>query len=230
MTVTDERVERSRLLYERALHNADPDALHEAGRELDAAEADLALARGRILHGRFLEQRGSDPAQAREDPQELPYFERAAELYRQLGDVRGEAEALFWIGCCQQVVRGDNATAVPVLQRSLELARQAGDRATMAQALRHLGIAEHVAGRPDAARARLEESVTLQHQIGQPVGVAANQVGLAYITATQGRRDDALAILDEATATCTAHGARGVQRHVDDARAAITTVEGPGPP
>jgi tetratricopeptide (TPR) repeat protein len=226
----DERVERSRLLYERALHDADPDALDAAGRELDAAEADLALARGRILHGRFLEQRGSDPAQAREDPRELAHFERAAQLYQQLGDPRGEADALFWIGCCHQVIRRDNAAAVPVLQRSLELARQTGDQATMAEALRHLGIAEHSAGRLDPARARLEESVALQRQAGQLVGVAANQVGLAYIAAAQDRRDYALAILDEATAICTAHGAHGVQRHVDDARAAVTAAEDPGPP
>jgi hypothetical protein len=39
---------------------------------------------------------GSLPA---EDPAELPLFERALELYRALGDTRGGAEALFWIGC-----------------------------------------------------------------------------------------------------------------------------------
>jgi tetratricopeptide (TPR) repeat protein len=225
----DERVERSRLLYERALHEADRDALAAADRELDAAEADLALARGRVLHGRFLEQRASDPASAREDPRELALFERASRLYQHLGDLRGEAEALFWIGCCHQVVRRDNDTAVPVLDRSLLLAEQAGDQRTMAEALRHLGIADHAAGRLDAARTRLEESAALRHQAGQPVGVAANQVGLAYIAAAQGRRDDALAILGEAAAITTAHGAPGIRRQIDEARAAITAAGDPGP-
>ncbi len=36
--------------------------------------------------------------QAREDPGELALFERAAQLYRGLGDPGGEAKALFWIG------------------------------------------------------------------------------------------------------------------------------------
>ena len=155
---TDERIERSRLLYERALFQGDRAALVAAGRELDAVEADLALARGWLIHGRFLEQRTADPGKAAEDLRELALFDRAVRLYQALGDLRGEAEALFWVGCCHQVVRRDNAAAVPALDRSLELATQAGDTATMSEALRHLGIAEHAAGRLDAARERLEES------------------------------------------------------------------------
>jgi hypothetical protein len=42
--VADQRVERSRLLYERAIFTGDAAALAEADHELDAAEADLALA------------------------------------------------------------------------------------------------------------------------------------------------------------------------------------------
>ena len=76
----DERVERSRLLYERALFDGDTGALAAADRELDAVEADLALARGRIIHGRFLQLREEDPELAREDPAELTFFGRAAEL------------------------------------------------------------------------------------------------------------------------------------------------------
>jgi Flp pilus assembly protein TadD len=52
----------------------------------------------------------------------------------------------------------------------------------MSEALRHLGIAEHRAGRLDTARQRLEESVRLRREIGLMPGVAANLVGLAYIT------------------------------------------------
>src|SRR5580704_15429924 len=110
----DERIERSRLLYRRALFESDSGALAEAERELEGVAADLALAQGRIIHGRFLQQRAEDPEQAREDPRELALFERAASLYRARGNVRGEGEALFWVGCCHQVVRHDNEAAVPV--------------------------------------------------------------------------------------------------------------------
>src|SRR5690348_6272898 len=68
----DERIENARRLYERAAFAGDAAALAEADRGLDGVEADLALARGRILHTRYLHQRDADPGQAREDPDELP--------------------------------------------------------------------------------------------------------------------------------------------------------------
>jgi tetratricopeptide (TPR) repeat protein len=184
-------------------------------------EADLALARGRVIHGRFLEQRNAGPGQGLEDPGELALFERAAQLYRVLGDLGGEAESLFWIGCFHQVVRRDDATAAPALQRSRELAQRAGDKKTMSYALRHQGIAEHAAGRLGAAQERLEESVRLRREIGLMPGVAANLVGLAYIAAGQGRRDDALALIEEAGAIAAASGAHAIMRHVDEARAQL---------
>jgi tetratricopeptide (TPR) repeat protein len=217
----DERVERSGLLYERALFEGDTYALAAADRELDAVEADLALARGRVIHGRFLQQREQNPGMAREDPDELTLFERAAELYRGLGDARGEGEALFWVGCFHQIVRRDDAVAVPILQQSLELATRTGDKATMSEDLRHLGIADHRAGRLDAARQELEESSRLWREAGRLPGVASNLVGLTYIAAAQDRRDDALALIEEARAIAEASGAHGLMRHIDEARSRL---------
>jgi tetratricopeptide (TPR) repeat protein len=210
----DDRIERARLLYERAVFNGDAGALTVAERELDAVEADLTLARGRVLHGRFLDERN-------EDPRELVLFERAAQLYRVLGDVRGESEALFWIGLFHQVVHHDNDAAVPVLERSRELAAQIDDKLTLSYALRHLGVAEHGAGRLDTARERLEESVRLRREIGFLPGVAANLVGLIYLAAALGRPDDAMALADEAGAIAEATGARSILRQVQEARAAL---------
>jgi tetratricopeptide (TPR) repeat protein len=217
----DERIERSKLLYERALFEGDGGALAEAERELEEVEADLALAQGRIIHGRFLQQRAEDPEQAREDPRELALFERAAELYRAHDDLRGEAESLFWVGCCHQVIRRDNEAAVPVLWRSLELATEAEDTATMSEALRHLGIAEHAAGRLEAARLHLEESTRLRREAGAWPGVASNLVGLIYIAAGQDRRDDALKLAAEARAIAEASGATGLLRQIEEASAQL---------
>jgi hypothetical protein len=89
----------------------------------------------------------------------------------------------------------------------------------MSDALRHLGIAEHAAGRLDAARERLEESVRIRREIGLMPGVAANLVGLAYIAAGQGRRDEALALAEEAGAIAAASGAPVIARQVDEVRA-----------
>jgi tetratricopeptide (TPR) repeat protein len=135
--------------------------------------------------------------------------------------VRGEAESLFWIGCFHQLVRRDNAAAIPVLRRSLELAARAGDKATMSEALRHLGIADHTSGRLDTARQHLEESSRLRREVGLLPGVASNLVGLTYIAAAQGRRDDALALIEEARVIAEASGAHGIMRHIDEARSQL---------
>ncbi len=208
----DERIEQAGLLYERAVFGGDPAALAAADHELNAVEADLCLARGRIAHARFLDG-------GTEDPDELALFERAAELYEKLGDVRGHGESLFWVGIFHQVVRHDGATALPSLERSHELATQAGDKLTMSYALRHLGFAEHVAGRLAAARERLEESVRLRREIGFLPGVAANLVGLAYIASGEGRHDDVIQLLDEADSIAQSSGAHGITRQVAEARA-----------
>ncbi|MFI6843187.1 tetratricopeptide repeat protein [Kitasatospora sp. NBC_00085] len=210
----DERIERAQLLCDRATFGGETDVLPAADRELDAVEADLALARGRVLHARFLQQRTAEAA-------ELAFFERASGLYRSLGDQRGEAEAEFWTGVYRQVVQGDHDSALPSLHRSRDLATAAGDHRTLSYALRHLGIAAHMAGELDDARALLEESTRLRRELGFPAGVAANLVGLAYLTAGEGRPGEALALLDEAAALAAGADAKAVLRSVDEARAAV---------
>jgi hypothetical protein len=207
-------IERARLLYERSVFEGDTGALDIADRELDAVQADLSLARGRVMHGRFLVDRN-------EDAQELTLFEQAVRLYRTLGDVRGEGESLFWVGIFHQVVRQDDVAAVPLFERSYELASQVQDKRTMSYALRHLGIAEHTAGRLDVARERLEASVRLRREIGHMAGVAANLVGLTYIAAGQGRHEEALALIEEARAIAEATGAHGTMHSIEQARAAV---------
>jgi hypothetical protein len=63
----DERIQRAKELYERAVFGGDSSGLATAERELNAVEADLALARGRILHARFLDERTIAAAQNRRD-------------------------------------------------------------------------------------------------------------------------------------------------------------------
>jgi tetratricopeptide (TPR) repeat protein len=224
----DERISRAGLEYERAVFSGDAGPLEEAGHGLDGVDADLCLARGKMLHGRFLLRRGEHPGpgqeaagEGQEAAGELALFERAARLYRGLGDVRGEAEALFWTGCFHQVVARDNRAAVPVLERSLELASQAGDLATMSEALRHLGIAAHFSGQFEAARQRLEQSTLLRRESGNLRGVASNQVGLAYIAMAEGRPQAAGPLLDEATEIARAAGAARLLAAIDEARAVL---------
>jgi hypothetical protein len=210
----DQQVVRARELYERAIFNGEYDVLPQADRELDVVEAELLIGRGRIMHGRYL---GTQV----EAPGELPAFERAAELYRGVGDERGEAEAQFWIGCFHQVVRDDDAAAVPFLTTASELARKTGDQLMLSYALRHLGVAAHMAGDFDDARALLEESTALRRTLGFTAGVAANLVGLIYLAAAQGRSDEARALADEAAELAASIGAVSVSEQVEAARSRI---------
>lgn len=219
--ITEDRIQLAREAYERTVYTGDTSALVEAEAALTAVEADTALARGKILHARFQSAPGDAGSPAAEDPTELPLFERALELYRALDDTRGEAEALFWIGCLHQFIRRDNETAVPHLEQSYRLAAAAGDKGTQSEALRHLGIADHTAGRLDEAREQLEESSRLRREIGNLSGVASNMIGLAYVAAAQNRRTDALATLNEAQAIAQAHEAHAIVRHIEQARTAI---------
>lgn len=215
---SDDRIEQAREVYLRVVYGGDTRALIDAERGLDGLEADTALERGKLLHARL---QAADGGPAAEDPAELALFERALQLYRALGDPRGEGEALFWIGCLHQFIRGDDETAVPLLERSRLLAAQTGDKPTWSEALRHLGIAAHRAGRLDEARERLEESSRLRRETGNLPGVASNMVGLAYIAAAQDRRADALGTLDEAYTIAREHDAHAIAAHIAEARASL---------
>ncbi len=218
----DDRLELAHRLYERAVFGGEAAALAEAERCLSGVEADLDLARGRVMHAQFLDAR-SRTSEARADAAgELVLFERAAALYRDLGDVRGEGEALFWIGTFHQVVRDDDGSAIPALERARVLAIQAGDSLTLSYVLRHLGIVDHRAGRLDEARVNLEESTRLRRQLGFGPGVAANLVGLAYVAASEGRGAEVPAMLDEAERIATEHVAAGITRQVNEARQHLT--------
>jgi tetratricopeptide (TPR) repeat protein len=211
----DSRLDRAKTLYERAVFEGDHDAVATAERELDWVEADLALARGRLLHARFLADR-------KEDPRELELFERAAQLYEQLGDIRGSGEAQFWVGIVHQVVRGNLEPAVPYFEQSYELAAKAGDKLTVSYATRHLGFAHAESGDLLAARKMHEESVRLRRELGFTPGVAAGLLALAEVAHRDGRTEDAHRLLDEADAVAESSGAEGIRKWITQARAELT--------
>ena len=220
----DDRIERAKERYERSVFGGDSSGLPAALADLDAVEADVALARGRVIHAGYLDQRRAGQEAPAEDPRELELFVHAAQLFHGLGDVRGEAEALFWIGCCLQVVRGDELMSVPYFERSRELAAQVDDKLTASYALRHLAFVEHGAGRFDAARELITESIRLRREVGFQPGVAANLLALAEIVASQDGQTAGLALLDEAEAVAKECEAHAILRWVAHARTELAAL------
>ncbi|WP_328464379.1 tetratricopeptide repeat protein [Streptomyces sp. NBC_00448] len=209
-----ERLRQVDQLYEAATFGGDRTAPARAERVLDGLAADLALARGKTLHARYLTDRKEVV-----EGQEGKLFQQAVTLYRALGDVRGEGEALFWLGAWHQVVREAYGEAVPCFQRSYELAESAGDRLTQSYAARHLGFAAEAAGHLDEARARFEQSVHLREDLGLPAAAAAAQLALAeFLWHSCGDHHTARQLLDQAHTTATQCGAAGVLQWIADAR------------
>jgi len=202
---------RAQQRYEDAIFGGDTAALAAADQELEGVEADLALARGRIMHARFLADRQRDAA-------ELACFERAAELYAAAGNVAGEAEALFWTAIFHQVIDDDNATARPLLDRAAELAAAAGDRLTMSYVVRHQAYADEADGELDLAEKGFAESLRLRREIGFAPGVAAALLALAEVTRLRGDSERADALLAEAEQTARTD-APGILRWIEAARA-----------
>jgi tetratricopeptide (TPR) repeat protein len=205
----DDRLKRAKDWYERAVFGGDDGAVANGHSELDSVEADLALARGRLVHAQFLAER---------EPYQPGLFERAVELYSRLGDTRGEAEALFWLGTYHQVVHGDHDTALQHLQRARDLALAVDDKLTLSYVVRHIGFAEMEGGNPDTARELLEQSVALRREVGFQPGVAAGLLSLAYVAHKTGDHAAVQDLLDEASATARAAGANGIVSWIESAR------------
>jgi hypothetical protein len=205
----DQRLDEAYALYEASVFYGDEDAVSKAHAVLDGVEADLALSRGRLIHAQYLKDDGP------EDPRELKSFERAADLYRELGDDRGEAEALFWIGVYHQVLHEDGEASIPFLQRAEELALPTGDKLLLSYIARHLGaVDEYVHSDLDAAKKRQEQSVSLRREVGHLPGAAAGLLALAAIAQQQGDAAERARLLDEAEELATRSGAKGVLRWI----------------
>jgi tetratricopeptide (TPR) repeat protein len=206
-TLVAEVTRRLRDRYEQAAFGGDEAALATGMTEVTALQGAVDLARGRLLHTRFL-------GDHQDRPEELAAFERAAAAFRDAGEVSGEAEALFWIGCYHQAVHGANAAALPQFERAGELAVAAGDMLTLSYVERHLGYLDWDAGRTEQARSRFEESLRLRRELGFQPGVAAALLALAEFAKSQGDAAEADRYAAEARQVAEAAGARGVLRWI----------------
>jgi tetratricopeptide (TPR) repeat protein len=215
LELTGDLFERADLLNEQALFTGSAEARGAAGRELMRAEARLLQEKGRILHAKFLAERGA------EDPAELEQFERSLELAREAGDERLESWAHFWVGIVHQVIRGDHDTALPHFQSAYDWAKANGDSLLRSYAVRHLGFGWYEQGRRDDGLRALEESVELRRGDGFLPGVAAGLLALAELAIEDGRPDDARPLLAEAKEAADASGAAAVGARIDAAIAAL---------
>ncbi|HTP08100.1 MAG TPA: tetratricopeptide repeat protein, partial [Anaerolineae bacterium] len=132
---------------------------------------------------------GSDRAQAR------TLAEESLEIYRELGDVAGEAHSLDSLGTIVSLL-DDYETGRPQVLESLRLYRQLGDQAGIATALLDLGS---IANKQDAAQARanLQEALAIFRARGDVIGMAYALSDLGVVAVRQGELMQAQRWLEE---------------------------------
>jgi uncharacterized protein len=208
------RVHTAREAYERGMFYGERGRAAAALADLDGlATAEAELERGKLLHVAAI-------ADGRLQPGEREAFGAALAGFRERGSAADEAEALFWLGLCDQW-DGDDAAAEPLLRASYDLAAASGDRLTHSYAARHLGFVAAARGETDEARSLLQESLRLRQELGFDAGVAAAQLALAELEREQGRSEVADTLLDEADRLAEAIGAVAVSGWIAGARAQL---------
>ena len=108
-----------------------------------------------------------------------PYAEEALAIYRELGDQRGEAFALYVLGTAL-CGHDDYVAGRPLVFESLALYRKLGDKSGISEVLCALGnfIDDQD---PERARGYMAESLALCRELGDTVGVADRLSNLGRI-------------------------------------------------
>ncbi len=160
----------------------------------------------------------------------------ALELYRRVGDRRGEAAVLVILGSVAHYT-GEYAVAWTRYEQSLELFRAEGDEASIAVALNNLANIAKEQGRTADSVLLYEESLSIKRRLGdvRGIGIALNNLGtLALAQGEYGRAtlfgEEALGLLrtlgDKDVTAAIDTVARAALQHGDTARANALYDEG----
>jgi tetratricopeptide (TPR) repeat protein len=105
---------------------------------------------------------------------------QALDLYRDLGDRSGEAQALTELGAIRRL-QGDYAGAAALTGSALDIFQDLGDRHGQATALHNLGVMERVTGNYPAAAALQQRSLDISLEVGDQQGQAASLSNLGML-------------------------------------------------
>lgn len=127
----------------------------------------------------------------------LSGLEEAFDLYRQDGDVSGQARTLLLLGCSLRSVAG-SATGLGVLKEAVALARRSGDAWCLALGLAMCGWTCLHLSDFAAARAPLQGSLDAAGQVNDRLGLVLALNGLGYLALAEGDYRQAEERLSEA--------------------------------
>jgi len=130
---------------------------------------------------RYLTYLGNTYDRLGDYPRAMGYHEQALTIARQMGDRRGEGNALGNLGNAYHRL-GDHPKAMGYHEQALTISRQIGDRQGEGATLGNLGLAYHRLGDYPKAMGYHEQHLAVARQIGdrQGEGNALGNLGLAY--------------------------------------------------
>jgi len=162
----------------------------------------------------FATVRGTKPGDTDPDTIAWGALEEALTLYRELGDVEGEANVLWGMGN-YRYFGADPGAGVDDFEAALAIHRRVGNRTMEAWSLHMLGIARLRTGDPEVARASLREAMGQFHGSGDTSGMTLVLDDFASLAAADGDAERA-ARLWGAARTLTATTGTGLAQFVGE--------------
>jgi tetratricopeptide (TPR) repeat protein len=117
------------------------------------------------------------------------HYEQALQLYRQVGDARGEANSIRSLGNLAYE-RSDDDTARTHYERALELYQQVGGVLGEANSISSLGDLARLQSDPGAARTYYEQALARYQLIPEPYSIGHTHWRLAKIADSASQRQE----------------------------------------
>lgn len=130
-------------------------------------------------------------------PDRGKFYNKALDIYRELGDLIGQAKVLNNIGY-DLYFRGDWISTADYWEQSAEASEKAGDVVTAATVMHNLGEMDVDRGHLDEGRGRLREALRIWRGAGYTGGVAYAHMNLGRLESRAGNRKQAVAHFDSA--------------------------------
>ena len=124
-------------------------------------------------------------AQVDVDRQGLGYLEKARDLFRRIGDQRGEANALWGLGNYRYFQEYDDYGLEPVTE-ALAIFRAIGDRTMEAWSLHMMGTAQLRKGEPADARENVAHAMRHFYASGDAAGITLTLDDLSSVAVAEG--------------------------------------------
>ena len=132
----------------------------------------------------------------------LPGYDRAGQIFVELGNIRGEAMALANAAWARHALLGDDDRALSDVKKALEHFVDIGDRARQAQCLEIMAGVAGRRGHHDEAKQLLENSLQALAGSGNRFLEVQHLRSLVLLQLDQGEHQEAIAILDRADQVC----------------------------